>query len=143
MNPRDGEIQKINAVRPQRPLLQAGGLKKSPSEADQASHLKKAAIAFEAYFIQSLLKEMRKAQPQGGLFEGGSGKEIYQSLFDEKIAQKMAENGGFGLSELIIKNLSPRLKNSGQSTDRKEAVDVYDRYLRVKPLGVENEDLRQ
>jgi len=127
MNIQNSTVQKLNADIPQQPLIRTGGPKKTLSASEQASQVKKAALAFEAYFIQSLLKEMRKAQPQGGLFDGGSGKEIYQSLFDEKIAQKMAESGGIGLSRLIVEKLSTGLKNSEQSTDRKEAIKAYDR----------------
>jgi len=74
--------------------------------------LKEAAQAFEAYFIHSLLKELRKTGFQGGIFGKGMGQEIYQSIFDEKIAQKMAESGGIGLANLILRNLSTELKIS-------------------------------
>lgn len=115
----------------------------TPDPRPPTPDLKKAARAFETYFIQSLLKEMRKTQPQGGILGGGAGKEIYQSLFDEKIAQKMTESGGIGLTNLILKKLSTGLKNSGESTDRKETIDLYHRLGDRVTKGVKDEDTRK
>ncbi len=139
----ESAIPKMTSAIPLRPLIQRGKSKTSPSEADQAAQLKKAARAFEAYFIKSLLKEMRKTQPKEGLFGGGAGKEIYQSLFDEKISQKMTESGGMGLSRLIIKKLTTGLKVSGETTDRREAIDRYNRLSHSVTVGDRNENPRK
>lgn len=68
--------------------------------------IKKAAQAFEAYFIFSLLEEMRKTVPGGGFLGAGPGKEIYESLLDETMATKMAESQGIGLAKLLVKKLA-------------------------------------
>jgi len=68
--------------------------------------IRKAAQAFEAYFIHSLLKEMRKTVPGGGFLGAGPGKEIYESLLDEALAAKMAEREGIGLAKLLVKKLT-------------------------------------
>lgn len=68
--------------------------------------IKKAAEAFEAYFIHSLLREMRKTVPGGGFLGSGPGKEIYESLLDETLAVKMAEREGIGLAKLLVKKLA-------------------------------------
>jgi len=74
----------------------------------RVADLKKGAKAFEAYFVQSLLKEMRKTVKKEGEGQLGYGGEIYQSLFDEAIATKMTETGGIGLAEVLVKNLSKK-----------------------------------
>lgn len=68
--------------------------------------IKKAAQAFEAYFISSLLKEMRKTVPQESFLGSGPGKEIYDALLDESLAEKMAERGGIGLAKLLVKKMA-------------------------------------
>ncbi len=69
---------------------------------DDLKRLKESAESFESFFIYSLLKEMRKSIPEGGLLDSGVGKEVYQYMFDEAIAKKMSEAGGIGLSKMLI-----------------------------------------
>ncbi len=69
---------------------------------DDLKKLKAAAESFESFFIYSLLKEMRKSIPEGGLLDSGTGKDIYQYMFDEAIAKKMSESGGIGLAKMLI-----------------------------------------
>jgi flagellar protein FlgJ len=76
--------------------------KPAPGSRPPAPALKEAARAFEAYFISSLLKEMRKTIPTGGFVGSGRGQEIYQFLLDEALAKKMSETGGIGLSKLLV-----------------------------------------
>ena len=68
----------------------------------ESRRLQDAARSFEAFFLSYLMKEMRKTVPQGGAFGNGPGQEVYQSLFDEALGQAMAQNGGIGLSKLVI-----------------------------------------
>ncbi len=68
--------------------------------------LEEGAKAFESYFVQSLLKEMRKGIHKERAAGSGYGEEIYRSLFDEAIATKISETGGIGLADLLIENLS-------------------------------------
>ncbi len=78
---------------------------KALSAEAKAAELKKGAKAFEAYFVQSLLKEMRKTINKSDGAELGYGGDIYQSMFDEAIANKMTDHGGIGLAEVLLKNL--------------------------------------
>jgi len=92
--------------------------KKSDSPAEKLSELQEGAKAFESYFIQSLLKEMRKTASSDGKEENGLGKSIYTSLFDQAISEKISESGGIGLSKLLTEKLSQSLKFSKQATDK-------------------------
>ncbi|MFQ5596603.1 MAG: rod-binding protein [Nitrospiria bacterium] len=106
----------------------AARLEKKPEDpAARRAELEKGAKAFESYFVQSLLKEMRKSiqQSQSGFaqsgFTGGGsgyGGAFYQSMFDEAISKEIAEMGGMGLARSLIKNLSKNLKVLGKSTDK-------------------------
>ncbi len=79
---------------------------KVPQNVEKIEDMKKGAKAFESYFVQSLLKEMRKGIKKEGEAGAGFGAGMYQSMFDEAIANNIAERGGIGLAEVLIKNLS-------------------------------------
>lgn len=70
---------------------------KTPSD----KNMKKAAKEFETYFVHHLLKVMRESIPKSGLLNGGRGADFYTSMMDEKIAEGIALQGGFGLSDLL------------------------------------------
>ena len=69
-------------------------------------NIKKAAKEFEAYFVSHLLKVMRESVPKSGLLSGGMGEDFYTSMMDEKIAEGIALQGGFGLSQLLDRQIN-------------------------------------
>lgn len=69
-------------------------------------NIKKAAKDFEAYFVSHLLKVMRESVPKSGLLSGGMGEDFYTSMMDEKIAEGIASQGGFGLSQLLDRRIN-------------------------------------
>jgi flagellar protein FlgJ len=74
--------------------------KQNPNQALQG-----AAQQFEAMFIGMLMKSMRDAMPQDGIFDSEQTK-LYQSMLDQQISQTMAKRG-IGLSAALVKQLSP------------------------------------
>jgi len=68
--------------------------------------LKQACQEFESFFIYYMLKVMRQTVPKVDLIDGGLAKEIYTSLFDEQLAQKVSEGGGIGLAKLLLKQFT-------------------------------------
>lgn len=60
---------------------------------------------FEALLVQSMFKSMRAAVPEGGLFESGIDREIFQDLMDQSIARDLSRNHGLGLAEILFKQL--------------------------------------
>ncbi len=95
-----GEGLGTSPLKPINPARRADS--KNPEE------IKKAAQAFEAYFISSLLKEMRKIIPSESFLGAAPGKEIYETLLDQTLAEKMSERGGIGLAKLLVKKLTDR-----------------------------------
>lgn len=75
--------------------------------ADNEAQLRKAASEFEAVFIAEMLSHTGVATPrkENG---GGVGEEAFSSFLTRKYADKLAENGGFGLSERIYQALVAR-----------------------------------
>lgn len=73
--------------------------KQSPDQA-----LKAAAQQFEAVFLNMMLKSMRDATPQDGMFDNEQTK-MFTSMLDQQFAQNIA-NRGLGLADMMAKQLS-------------------------------------
>jgi murein DD-endopeptidase MepM/ murein hydrolase activator NlpD len=69
------------------------------------SELQKVSREFEAVFIAYMLKVMRETIEESGLMEGGFGKSIYTELFDQEVAQSLAQRSTLGISDLLYRNL--------------------------------------
>jgi len=67
--------------------------------------LKEAAQQFEAIFIQQMYKEMRKTIPDDGLIPRGNADDVYTQLQDMEAAKITAQNGGIGLTEMMMQQL--------------------------------------
>jgi flagellar protein FlgJ len=86
------DSQSLNNLR-----LQA---KQSPDQA-----LKAAAQQFETVFLNMMLKSMRDATPQDGMFDSEQTK-MFTGMLDQQLAQSMASSRGVGLAEIMVKQLS-------------------------------------
>ncbi|WP_252178602.1 rod-binding protein [Endozoicomonas sp. 4G] len=71
--------------------------------------LKEAAEAFEAIFVNELLKSMRQANEamMGSSDLPMSGKDVqfFQSMFDSHIAGHLGKEGGLGIAEALVRQL--------------------------------------
>ena len=85
-----------------------GRARANPNEA-----VEDVAQQFEALFIQMMLKSMRDAVEDGGLF-GSDQLDTYQQMADQQTALDMASKGGIGLAEALVAQLS-RSQGIGQS----------------------------
>ncbi|MEZ5529425.1 MAG: flagellar assembly peptidoglycan hydrolase FlgJ [Porticoccaceae bacterium] len=63
-----------------------------------------AAGQFESLFVQMMLKSMRDATFDGGLFEDDA-LDTYQQMFDQQVSLELSGNGGIGLGALIAEQL--------------------------------------
>lgn len=73
-----------------------------------ALEIKNAAKKVEAIFLRELLRQMGRTSldpNESGTMFGGSGRSTYQEMFYETLANHIADSGGFGLAELIARNL--------------------------------------
>lgn len=84
------------------------GLAKLRLDAQQNSEdaIEPVARQFEGIFLQMMLKSMRDAVPEGGLFED-SGRDMYQDMHDKQLAVSLAAQGGIGLADTIVRQLAP------------------------------------
>lgn len=71
--------------------------------------LKKSCQEFEALFIQSLFKAMRKTVPESDLFEENTSTELYRDMLDMEIAQTISQRQSIGLAEQMYRQMEQNL----------------------------------
>jgi len=89
--------------------LDVQGVNQLKLESKQASpeSLKKVAQQFEALFMNMMLKSMREASPQDGMFDSEQTR-TYTSMLDQQLSQKLASRG-VGLADVLVRQLSSTL----------------------------------
>jgi flagellar protein FlgJ len=76
---------------------------KAKQSPDQA--LKLAAQQFETVFLNMMLKSMRDATPQDGMFDSEQTK-MFTGMLDQQLAQNMSSSHSVGLAEIMVRQLS-------------------------------------
>jgi flagellar protein FlgJ len=104
-------------------------LRQQAKDKDPAA-LKAVAEQFEQLFLNMLVKSMREANASFSedSYFNSSQVEFYQQMGDTQLTKEIAENKGFGLAEILVRqlggNIDPRL---GEDKDKEEN--------RIKPLS--------
>jgi flagellar protein FlgJ len=96
------------------------GLKGTTHPADtlKESKLREACAGFEALMLKQILTLGRQSVEKSGLLDGGYGEEMFQSIHDDQLSQKMAGSAGLGFGDLLYRQLSQA--KTPQSTPNKE-----------------------
>ena len=76
--------------------------------APELEKLKKAANDFESIFLKKLFSQMRSSVKETQ-FGQGYGKEIYNDMFDEALANAASKSHALGMGEMLYKQFAPRL----------------------------------
>ncbi|MBX9812856.1 MAG: flagellar assembly peptidoglycan hydrolase FlgJ [Burkholderiales bacterium] len=77
---------------------------RAQAQRDPQRALKAAARQFEALFMNMMLKSMREATPQDGMFDNDQTR-LYTSLLDQQLAQSLSAQG-VGLADIMIRQLT-------------------------------------
>ena len=101
-------LDKLSLLSPSEPSIPDN---KKKLDRDRAS-LKKSCRQFEAIFIQSMFKSMRKTLPDGGLFKKDNAHAIYQDMFDAEIANEISTKQSMGLADQMYRQMEKYLSNS-------------------------------
>jgi flagellar protein FlgJ len=80
-----------------------GDLKRAARDGSPEA-LRETARQFEALFVQMMLKSMREATTEGGLFESQKDN-VYRDLYDQQIALNLSRGRGIGLADSIAAQL--------------------------------------
>ena len=84
------------------------GLKGIVNSADTPKErkLREACAGFEAIMTKQMLSLARRSAPKDGLLDGGYGEEIFRSMQDDQLSQKMAAGNGMGFGEMLYRQLT-------------------------------------
>ncbi len=83
------------------------------STANDLTGLKQVAKQFESLFYGQLIRSMRETVPDNGFWGQGGGTKIYRQLHDQALADRMAESGNLGISEMIVRQLHGSVDRAG------------------------------
>lgn len=89
---------------------------------DDLQKIKKACREFESVFTYYLLKTMRETVPKNSYLGVSSGKDTYNMLMDQKVAEELSKHGdGLGLQKVLFeqltKNYSKEVSQGGKKQD--------------------------
>ncbi|MFH1019409.1 MAG: rod-binding protein [Pseudomonadota bacterium] len=84
------------------------GLKGSSNSTDtlKEGKLREACAGFEALMLKQILTLARQSVPKSGLLDGGYGEEMFQSIHDDQLTQKMAGSKSLGFGDMLYRQLS-------------------------------------
>ena len=66
---------------------------------------------FETLFLDMMMKSMRSAAPGNSVLDS-EGSRVFTGLLDHEFSRKLADQGGLGLADLLIKQLSKLVPNA-------------------------------
>lgn len=73
--------------------------------------LKKTSQEFETMFVMEMYKAMRKAVPEGGLFEKSNATEMFQEMLDLEIAKESTKTRSLGIADAMYKQMASIIEN--------------------------------
>lgn len=89
-----------------------GDLRQS-ARAGSPEALKTTAVQFEAMFVNMMMKSMREATPQDGMFDNQQTK-MFTTMLDQQTSQDIAKKG-IGLADVLVRQLSKTLQQQDVS----------------------------
>lgn len=106
--------------------------------------LKAAATQFEALFVSMMLKSMRQAGSQEGMFDNEQSR-MYTSMLDQQLSQKMASRG-IGLADAMVRQLSNNAMNQVLQTENAPPLALgglggVNQYLQHQSYAAKSEQL--
>jgi flagellar protein FlgJ len=75
------------------------------------AELKRSSQEFEALLVMEMLKAMRKAIPEGGLFEKGMAEETFQEMLDMETARATTRAKSLGIADAIYRQMAGLIEN--------------------------------
>ncbi len=92
---------------------------KRAAQSNDVTELKKVASDFEEIFLNMMLKAMRQTVGDAGLIEKSNQTQIFESMLDEKFAEKLADAGGLGIGDLIVEQMKAYAAQQGEQGESK------------------------
>jgi len=92
---------------------------------------------FESLLLHQLLATMRKPVPKSNLFGESSAHNIYQDMFDERIAETVVETGQTGIGQAIAEEI---IRQQQSSTLPKDGAPFRSLSSKPNPMKALGED---
>jgi len=104
------DVAPVKAQVTNREIPQKGiGAGEGKDALEKEKKLRKVCADFESIFTYYMFKTMRQSIPQSGYFKQSPGKDAYNMLFDQKVAEEMANKGKeSGLQQTLFEQLNKR-----------------------------------
>jgi len=93
------KLDKTFSIQPQKP-------------ADHNAKMRDAAQMYEEYFLNEMVKSMRKTVQHSELSKPTMAEKIYSEQLDSNVVENWSKRGGVGLADLIYNQLQDRFYNS-------------------------------
>jgi Rod binding domain-containing protein len=94
--------------------------------------LKKACEDFETIMTTYLLKSMHETVQRAETEEFGSGRDLYEGMMDEAVANQLSHTQGLGLAKMLYKQLASTLETRKASPDLTEAKRLLPQDIRIQ-----------
>ena len=96
---------------------------RNPAEAltNDRAGLERVAKQFESLYFGQLIKSMRETVPDNGFWGQGEGTKVYRQLHDQALADRLADGGGLGISDMIVRQLEHTVGSAG-AVDRPDMI---------------------
>lgn len=75
-------------------------------KAKDLESLRESSREFETLFVMEMFKAMRKAVPEGGLFEKNVSTEIFTEMLDMETAKATTQGKGLGIAEAMYNQMA-------------------------------------
>jgi len=94
------------------------------ARADRPGDLRKAAEAFEALFLQTLVERMRQSQLTDGFFGSEAGSSVYEGMFEQFLADELASRSPLGIARLLEERWSAEPEGETSPEDARAILAV-------------------
>lgn len=86
-------------------------------DSEDEKELKEVCNEFEGVFLNMLYKQMKASIPESDFEPDSIGKNIFESMLDEKLMERASQTKGIGFSDMLYKHLSQKLKSVYKISD--------------------------
>ncbi len=90
----------------------------------QNAKLRQVCADFESVFLNYMLQAMRSTLPGDDVFGKSFQKDMYESMYFEKIAETVSGNKGLGIGEALYRQLSSYLPSTQIIDEAANSVDM-------------------
>ncbi|MCL2387060.1 MAG: rod-binding protein [Defluviitaleaceae bacterium] len=102
----DNEFTQFQAI-----LTQMMGREDKSIEESERAQIREAAEMFESYFLNMMFRQMRSVNfDEDGFIPRGNAERIFTEMLDEVISDKAAEQGGFGLADMLYMQMTQHFR---------------------------------